>query len=247
MRALGPALLRVHDRLEQRAEDGRRNVRPVEAAGVEQRRPHGRVEGRDAQRPVEQGAVDIGEADKIFVERFLAFGLGCIQHLKQLGQTGACVRSVFACAFLDQVEEDVARLEDAGVVGEQAEDDPHQKSFQIVAPVARRVERIVQPSDQFCRRDIGGVLVAESPALHAENEAELLDVGGQVRERKGGDLALVEIVKLEGLKIADQDEAGAVALRQRVEILPGLPVGLCRDRARRFSARRSGRRARTGR
>ena len=127
---------------------------------------------------------------------------------------------------LDEVEEDVARLEDAGVVREQAEHDPHQKSFQIVAPVARRVERIVQPSDQFGRRDIGGVLVAECPALHAENEAEFLDVGGQVRERKDGDFALVEIAKLEGLKIADQNEAGAVALRQRVEILPGLAVGL---------------------
>ena len=49
-----------------------------------------------------------------------------------------------------------------------------------------------------------GILIAERPALHAEDEPERLDMRGQVREREGDDLALVEVVKLEGLEIADQ-------------------------------------------
>ena len=47
-------------------------------------------------------------------------------------------------------------------------------------------------------------------------------MGGQVREREGGDPPLVQIVKLEGLEVADQDVARSVAVGQRVEILPCL-------------------------
>ena len=47
---------------------------------------------------------------------------------------------------------------------------------------------------------------------------------GQIRKREGDGLALVQIVKLEGLEVAHQDEARALAFRQRVEILPGLFV-----------------------
>ena len=65
----------------------------------------------------------------------------------------------------------------------------------------------------------------ERPALHPEDETERLDMRGQVREREGDGLTLVEIVKLEGLEVAHQDEARALALRQRVEILPRLFVG----------------------
>ena len=50
-------------------------------------------------------------------------------------------------------------------------------------------------------------------------------MGGQIPERELDLLPLVEIVKLEGLEVADQDVAGAFALWERVEILPGLIVG----------------------
>ena len=155
MRALGAALRWVHDRLEQRAEDRGRDVRPVEAGGVEQRPAHGRVEGRDAQRPVEQVPVDIGEPGEVFVQRLLAISFRCIQHLEQFRQPGAGIRSVLTRARLDQLEEDVARLENACIVREQAKHDPHQEALQIVAPVARRVERVVQPPDQFGGLDVG--------------------------------------------------------------------------------------------
>ena len=47
--------------------------------------------------------------------------------------------------------------------------------------VVRCGEGIVQVPDEFGGLDVGRVLVAEGAALHAEDEAELLDVGGQVR------------------------------------------------------------------
>ena len=132
---------------------------------------------------------------------------------------------VLAGARLDKIEEDVARLEDTGVVREHAEHDPHEEPFQIISPVARIGERIVQPPDQLGGLDIGRILIAECPALHAEDEAERVDTLGQTCKRERDDLSLVQIVKLKGLEVAHQDVARAVALGQRVEILPGLFVG----------------------
>ena len=52
----------------------------------------------------------------------------------------------------------------------------------------------------------------EGAALHAEDEAEFLDMGVQVGERKGGGVSFVEVVQLEGLEVADQDVAGTLVL-----------------------------------
>ena len=71
-------------------------------------------------------------------------------------------------------------------------------------------------------------MIAEGPALHAEDEAERLDMSGQVRQREGDDLPFVQIVKLVSLKVAHQDVARALARGQRVEILPSLLV-CCRQ------------------
>ncbi|MBW7835404.1 MAG: hypothetical protein H3C28_02035 [Sphingomonadales bacterium] len=49
VRALGAALLGIHHRLKKRAEDGGRDARPVEPAGVDQALAHAGVKGRDAQ------------------------------------------------------------------------------------------------------------------------------------------------------------------------------------------------------
>ena len=108
---------------------------------------------------------------------------------------------------------------------EHAEYDPHEEAFQIVPPVARIRERIVQPPDQLGGLDVRRVLIPESPALHPEDEAERLDMLGQVRERERDGLPLVEVVKLEVLEIAHQNKARTITLRQRVEILSGLFEG----------------------
>ena len=48
---------------------------------------------------------------------------------------------------------------------------------------------------------------------------------GQVGQGEKRAFPLVQVVQLEGLKVADQDVARAVALGQGVEIVPGLAVG----------------------
>ncbi len=135
-----------------------------------------------------------------------------IENLKELCQHRPKIEAVLPGTGLKEVEQDVARLEHTGVVGEQTEDDSDQESLKIVTSVSGVGERIVQPSNQFGGLDVDGVLIAESPAFHAEDEAERLYMRGQVREGKGDDLSLVEIVKFEVLEIADEDVARSVAL-----------------------------------
>ena len=96
----------------------------------------------------------------------------------------------------------------------------------------------MQPPDELRRLDVGRVLIPEPAALHAEDEAERLHAGGEIGQRKVRAFPRVEIVKLEGLEIADQDVARALVLGQGIEIVPGLPVGASRDRAPRSSVRR---------
>ena len=60
-------------------------------------------------------------------------------------ETEICAISGRAC--LDELEEDVARLKDPGVVGEEAEHGPDQEQLQVMAVVAGGLERVVQARD----------------------------------------------------------------------------------------------------
>ena len=145
-----------------------------------------------------------------------------VEHLEQAHQPRAEVGAIGGRALLDEVQEDVAWLEDARVVGEQAEHGPHQEQLQVVTLVAGRLQRVVQPRDQLGRLDVDRVLIAERPALHADDEPELLDVLRKVGEREAGLLAFVPVEKLERLEVAEKLEAGALPFRQRVEVRAGL-------------------------
>ena len=169
--------------------------------------------------PLEQVAVDVGKPREVFVERRRPFVLRRVQHLEQQRQPGTEIGPVLPRPCLDELEEDVARLEYPRVVGEHAEHHPDEKPLQIVAAVARVGERIVQAPHQLRGLDVRRILIAEGPALNAEDEAERLDVRGQVRQCKRDGFSLVEVAKFEGLEVADQNVARAVAFGQRVEIL----------------------------
>ena len=101
------------------------------------------------------------------------------------------------------MQKQVARLENARIVGEQAEDDPDQKTFQVMPPVACREQRVMQPSDDFGGFDVGRILIPESASLYADDETELFDLGRQVGQREGALSSFVAIVKMEGLEVAD--------------------------------------------
>ena len=94
MSTLSAALGGFHHRLEQRAEDGRRNRGPVEQASVNQALAHFSVKIGDAQRCGEQRAVDIREARQVLVELGLPPIFRRVQNLKQPRQIGAEVAAV---------------------------------------------------------------------------------------------------------------------------------------------------------
>ena len=83
-------------------------------------------------------------------------------------------------------------------------------------------QRVVQPRDQLGRLDVDRVLITERPALHADDEPELLDVLRKVGEREAGLFAFVPVEKLERLEVAEKLEAGPLPVRQRVEVRAGL-------------------------
>ncbi|MCY4269798.1 MAG: hypothetical protein OXE80_06475 [Gammaproteobacteria bacterium] len=211
--------------MEQRAEDRRRNARPVEAAGVEQHFAHRRIKGGNAQRAIEKLAIHIREGGKVFIEGGLPVFDWRVEHLEQLRKRRAKIGTVLAGARFDKVEEDVPGLENASVVGEQAEREPDEKALEIVALVAHGFESVVELANQLGRLDVRRVLITEGPALHAEDEAERLHMLGQFRQGEGDRGALVEVAKLESLEVAQQDEARAVALGQGVEVIPSLFPG----------------------
>ena len=87
------------------------------------------------------------------------------------------------------------------------------------------MQRVVQPADDLGRHDVRRVLIAEGASLNTDDEAEGLDMLGELREREGDRFALVEIVEFEGLEVADQDVARFLALGERIEVLARLIVG----------------------
>ena len=149
VRPLGAAFRRVHDGLEERTENRRGNVLPVEPAGRKQLLPHDSVEGGNPDRVCEQVTVHVREPGKIPVERGGARPLGGVEHLKELGEERPEVGSVLAGPVLDEVEQEVALVEDPSIVGEQTEHDPHQEPFQFVPRVAAVAQRIVELAHQF--------------------------------------------------------------------------------------------------
>ena len=93
---------------------------------------HRGVEIRDAKRLGEQIGVDVRETGQILIKRPRTPTRRRVQHLEQPSHPGTEIRDIGGRAFLDELKEDVARLEDSGVVGEQAEDDPHEEVLQVV-------------------------------------------------------------------------------------------------------------------
>ena len=84
------------------------------------------VEGGDAGADAEEVSVDVREPGQVLVEQGRAPVGGRVEDLAEVVELGADVGAVGAGAVLDVVKEDAARLEDPGVVREQAEDEADQ-------------------------------------------------------------------------------------------------------------------------
>ena len=86
----------------------------------------------------------VGEPGEVGVEGGDARVLRRVQHLEELREQRPEVGAVLAGPRLHEVEQDVAGLEDPGVVGEQAEHDPHQEAFEVVVRIPGVPQRVVE-------------------------------------------------------------------------------------------------------
>ena len=144
---------------------------------------------------------------------------------KSWAEPSAEVRTVFPRAILQQIEEDVPGFEDAGIVGEEAENDADEEPLQIVPLVARGFERVVEVAHPFGGLDVDRVLILERALLYAEDEAELLHMSGQVFERKGYVLVFVQVIECERPEIAQQDIARQIGILEAGEVGESLRFG----------------------
>ena len=180
MRADLPPLLRLHDGLKERAENGGRNARPVEARAGEQRVAHVAVEIGEAEIFGEQLAVDVGKCGERFVEVLLALLRRRVEHFKEAREVHARVRAVGGGAVLE-VELKGFALENAGVLGEEAKEDADEKAFEVVARVAAGFERVVKVAHDFGGFDVDGVLFLEFVLLVAGDEGEVRGCACEIR------------------------------------------------------------------
>jgi hypothetical protein len=94
-----------------------------------------------------------------------------------------------------------------------------------VAAIARLVERVVQRANDFGSENVDRILVAENPPLLAGDEAEVLHMIGQILKPEAHRPVRrdVEIVKLEILKIRQENIARQLVLLEARKIIERLP------------------------
>ena len=143
-------------------------------------RAHRGVESRERQAFLKQLAIDVGELRQVGIKVVLPLLDRRVQHLEKLAQPQAGVASVRVGALGDERREDVPGFEDAGVVGKQAEHQPHEKPLQVVPGIAGFLQGVVQLAHHLRGFDIDRVLVAEGALLDAEDEGEVLYVLGEL-------------------------------------------------------------------
>ena len=167
----------------------------------------------------------MGKRGQVGVERGAAPGRGRVEHLEQVGEFRPRVGAVLGRAGLEVGPKHVAAVEDAGVVGKQAEHDPGQEHLEVVA-VDRGFQRVVQRAHQFGRGNVGRLLLARGlGGVGVADEGEGLDMLAQIGQREAGGPARLAVEQFEGPEIADQLVAGLLGLGQRVEIAAGLGGG----------------------
>ena len=177
------ALARLHDRLEERAEDRRRDARPVKAGAGQQGVAHVPIQVGKAQAFGEEVAVDIGEGGKGLVEVLLSpFGRG-VEHIEKPGQVRAKVAPIGLGLVLD-VETEGLSLEDAGVLPKEAKQNAHEEPLQLVPLVSAGFQGVVQVAEDLNCLEVDRVLILEPVLLVAWDEGEGVGMVVEVRQRE---------------------------------------------------------------
>ena len=148
-----------------------------------------------------------------------------IQNIKKLAQPEAGITAIWIRPLGDERGEDVSGVEDAGIVGEEAENEPNEKPLQVVPFVARLFQGVVELAHHFGGLNVDRVLVAEGPLLDAEDETKGLYVLRKLVERESSDDVVFEVMQFEALEIADENVTGKLVLFQAGEVIKSLLLG----------------------
>ena len=176
MRADLPALLILHDVLEQRPEHGGTDLLPVKIAARQERRAHGGVEVGEVQPLAEQFPVDVGQRGQMLVQIALTFAFGRIEHFKKVPDLGAGVRPILARPVKNKILERI-RFENVRVLREQTKEDSHHEPFEIMAGESPFPEPVVQVGQKVGRVDVRRIFGVEPPCVIPRDEREMPDLG----------------------------------------------------------------------
>ena len=228
--AAAAAGLGVERALEDGAEDGRGDVRPVEVLGgvLEEGVLECRGELRDFDGAREEGAVDVGERGEGGLEIGGAAGGGRVQDLEQFEEGVADV-------FGRQGREEVVELvvgKDARVLGVEAEDEADAQDVQPVEDFRGGVavlgeKGVVDAADDAARLDGDFHLARDAVAGGVDQEAEAVEFVGEVGQADGLGLGVrvLHVVDVEFGEVARDDPAGALGVGQRGGVAAGLLEG----------------------
>ena len=203
----GDALVVVVDnRLEQRAEDGRADRRPVEGFGAVQQYPAG-AGGKVAARQlaVKHAAVDVGKGLQLLRQRGRPVVGRAVKHIKQVLQRAVQVRAVDPRVLTDVAGKITPPLKDTGVLGKQAKQHTNQIALQIDAGVAAGAHGVMEFGDFAGGALVDGNLLFLRLRLEAREKQVAIDVFAEV-----GQLVLegrrvgVQVIEVQVFKVADQ-------------------------------------------
>ncbi len=216
--------MRFEHALEHGAENGRGNARPVEVDAAHEHGAQFGVEGGDAGALGKQAAVDIGEGAQVVVERGLALVFGGVEHVEQFGERGPQVFAVGA-GTLHQAAEHTVVAKDAGVVGEQAEQQPGEEDFEVAAFEADVEQAFVQLADGVGGIAVDGRFFDDLRGFVFEQKAEPVGLARQSFERGFPVLAFAQVVQADAGEVGGDDVARALGLGQGDEVIGGLIEG----------------------
>ena len=226
----------VNHGLKQRAKNGRADLRPIKVLGaMQQHAARCAVEVAAGELAVKHAAVHIGETGQLCRQIFGTLGRCMAEHVKQVLQRAVEVATVLARLLAQVAAEAAGALENAGVFGKQAKQQPHQITLQVHAGVAAVAHGVVQLRNIAC-----GVLVhCNLRLLRLRLVARQKQVSIQVLRKVGQRVAqrgcdAVEAVQTHVLKVADQKVLGQLHVAQAGQVVGGLLVGLIQVFATRF-------------
>ena len=172
----------------------------------------------------EQAAVDVAEGGKLLVQPRKAFLLGRIQNLEQMRQPLREVLPVLGGALLDQILK-LPPLENAGVVGKQAEQQPDKINFEFVALVPDGLELVMELPHALGGLDVDRVLLLVGRGYIPGDKAEQPDVFIKILDGEFVLLAFLKIIEAEAGEIGNNDVARKVTILQAGKIVLGLLKG----------------------